>query len=94
MSFYEPRCGTAVGYIGSRDPGAGEYSGGVRGAQVPLLCRMPEDKKFAAFQDGRKKIIFCLFMWYHTPECLIGRFSPNCRKVIGFPYATVYHGRS
>lgn len=34
VSFYDPRCGTAVGYIGSRDPGAGEYSGGVRRAEV------------------------------------------------------------
>lgn len=24
VSFYDPRSGTAVGYIGSRDPGAGE----------------------------------------------------------------------
>ena len=29
VSFYEPRCGTAVGYIGSRDPGAGEQRRGV-----------------------------------------------------------------
>lgn len=26
VSFYEPRCGTPVGYIGSRDPGAGVRS--------------------------------------------------------------------
>ena len=33
VSFYEPRCGTAVGYIGSRDPGAGESWGGGGGAE-------------------------------------------------------------
>ena len=43
VSFYEPRCGTAVGYIGSRDPGAGEQrrgrgeeEGGVREADLPF----------------------------------------------------------
>ena len=30
VSFYDPRSGTAVGYIGSRDPGAGEPRRGVK----------------------------------------------------------------
>ena len=63
VSFYEPRCGTAVGYIGSRDPGAGESRGrgwGQRGRGIFLIPHV-RSQTVRCF-SRRKKMPFFLFI--------------------------------
>ena len=75
VSFYDPRCGTAVGYIGSRDPGAGEYSGGVRRAEVSFWCCVSSECLIGRFSPKRRKVIS--FRYYATVYHGLAWFKPD-----------------